>query len=91
MNDLRSPISFHPSKMTDHVTFVFTIEAVAGFDESTPHTSTDFLKILEKRMQSTGITINSFKYQIKKIDPYCGSKREKLLYDANCGDTTKED
>ena len=91
MNDVRSPLSFHPGRMIDHAIVNFNVTVTAGFSDVEPaEAMQDFFTVMRSRIETTGVRIDKWVATVEKRDPYCGSKREKLIYDANCGDDEEE-
>lgn len=85
MNDLRSPLSFHPSTMQDHLLMEISLVVKIGMNDCENEKDKEtFKKVLYERIKSTGIEIERFDTMTIKKDPYCGSLREKLIYDHSC-------
>ena len=90
MNDVRSPLSFHPSTTIDHAVVSFKVTVTAGFpDVDVAEAIHDFFTVMRARMETTGVRIDKWEAAVEKRDHYCGSKREKLLFDANTGDDNR--
>ena len=77
--DIQSPLSFIPSDVLDHVVLEVTFMLKIGLKEQSPEAVENFLTIAEKRIGSTGARVMNYETKILKLDPYCGSLREKLL------------
>lgn len=82
MNDVRTPLSFHPSTTTDHAMIEIKATVTAGFTELLDEALKDFDIVMKSRIESTGVRVDLWATRVIKEDPYCGSKREKLRYDA---------
>lgn len=83
--DLQSPMTFKPSPMQDHVTLELTIIVKIGVkDCEDKEELKGFKKILHERIKTTGAEVEFFGSEVAFRSPYCGSQREKFIFDHSC-------
>lgn len=80
--DLNSPMSFHPSPMQDHVTLEINLIVKIGVrDCEDKEEMKNFKKIMHERIKTTGAEVEFFDSEVAFRSPYCGSQREKHIFD----------
>lgn len=86
----RTPYRFFPSLKSDWMEIEVKFKLQIGIDN--PEELLEFFEFLHDQINKTGaiITHKEFNHENTKLSPFTGSLREKLEYDANCGNDEEE-